>query len=201
MQTIELQRRWDLTAIEVEALRSILGRTFKSRRFKRVRDFRGRTVERAQLTDWRRDDNIVVNTGLNHALASTLDAATQITSWYGALSASNTTPLATHTYAAPGFTEADGDDLDEATRQQWTGGTATGGAIDNSASPIIYTGDQSFTAYGIALVGGGSNPTVFANTAGGGTMYSSVLFGSSHAMDVDVELEIEYELTAADDGV
>jgi hypothetical protein len=32
-------------------------------------------------------------------------------------------------------------------------------------------------------------------------MYSSVLFGSSHAMDVDVELEIEYELTAADDGV
>lgn len=145
--------------------------------------------------------NIVTNEGLNHLLDATLSAATQITAWYVAVSKSNTTPLATHTYAAPGYTEIAGTDVDETTRQAWTDAGPSSQSITNSASPAVYTAKTNVTAYGSSLVGGGSAPTTLANTAGGGKLYSSSLYASSKALVDNDTLTITYTLGSADDGV
>ena len=201
MQTIELQRKWDLTLSEVEKLRRKYGGSFGTQRHKIVRDFRRRIlrVEPMELVTLHK--NIVTNQGLNNVLTGYLDGGTQIATWYVTLSSTNTTPLSTHTYSSPGYTEITTTNVDEAVRQAWTGGTAASQSIDNSAAPAVYIGDNAFTAYGAALVGGGSSPTVLANTAGGGILYASALFSSAKAMDVDVQLSTTYTFTSADDGV
>ena len=201
MQTIELQRRWGLMESDVERIREAISGTFGYRQSRIVRDFRRKVIGVEPISPWEFIHNIVTNQGINSFLSVYLDAATQITSWNVVVFKTNTTPLATHTYASPGYTEVDTADVDEAIRQVWTGGSASGQSIDNSASPAVYTGDAAFTAYGSALVGGGSAPTTLADTAGGGTLYSSGLYSSSKAMDVDVQLEITYTFTGADDGV
>src|SRR4030042_4730451 len=50
--------------------------------------------------------NIIPNEGLNGALDILFHGSTQITTWYIAIFESNTTPLSTHTYASPGYTES-----------------------------------------------------------------------------------------------
>jgi len=201
MQTIDVQRNHDLTATEVEVWRRLVGGSFGVRRNKIVRNFGKRVLRVEPMEEWSRHWNIVTNQGLNSLLNVHLHGDTQITTWYVALSKTNTTPLSTHTYAAPGFTEVATSNVDEATRQAWVEAAASGQSITNAASVATYIGDDTFTAYGCGLVGGGSAPTTIADTAGGGTLYCSALFSSSKAMAVDVALQITYALTAADDGV
>lgn len=200
METIELQRRWGLGLEELERLRESLGGMFGIRRVRRVR-VDGKKFSIEPLEDWEHVHNIVTNEGINAALNIMLHGSTQITTWYGALSKTNTTPLATHTYASPGFTEVATSDINESVRQDWVEAAASSQSITNAASPIVYTGKITFTAYGMGLVGGGSNPTVLANTAGGGTLWSSALFSSSKAMALNVQLQITYAFSGADDGV
>lgn len=143
--------------------------------------------------------NIVTNQGLNYILTAALDGGTQITAWYVVLSTTNTTPLATHTYASPGFTEAT-TQVSETVRQAWTGGTVSSQSVDNSASPATYTAGTTVTMYGAALVGGGTAATTKGNTAGGGTLYAFSLFGSSKAMSSTDTIDVTYTFTQADDG-
>lgn len=201
MKTIELQRRHGLLLSDVERIREMFGGVFGCRRRKIVRDWKKRILRIEEIEDWGFVHNIVTNQGINSALNVQLHGDTQITTWYIALSKTNTTPLSTHTYASPGYTEADGTDLDEAVRQAWVEAAASGQSITNAASPAVYTGDGTFTSYGSSLVGGGTDPTVLANTAGGGTLWASALFSSSKAMALDVQLQITYAFTGADDGV
>lgn len=201
MQTIELQRKWGMMESDVERMRRAFGGTFGVMRRKIVRDYGKRILRIEQMEDWGYSRNIVTNQGLNALLGIMLHADTQITTWYVALSKTNTTPLSTHTYASPGFTEVTTTNVDEATRQAWVEAAAASQSITNSASPAVYIGDDTFTAYGCALVGGGSAATTIGDTAGGGTMYCSALFGTSKSMALDVQLQITYTLTAADDGV
>lgn len=196
-----LQRAMDCTVKELEALRYAHGGGFRSRRFKVVKHKNAWRSwwERVQLDMWGEiRHNIITNEGLAYDLDVAVGAATQITAWYLALSETNTTPLATHTYASPGYTEANASDLDEATRPAWTAGSVSGtttASIDNTASPATFTGDQTFTAYGCGLVGGGTAATTLADTAGGGTLRASGLFSAGRAMDVDVQLEVDYTFT------
>ena len=142
--------------------------------------------------------NLVTNEGLNHILDVILHGSTQITTWYVAPFNTNTTILATHTYAAPGYTET--SNYDEATRQAYNEAAASGQSITNSANPATITCSATETVYGCGLVGGGSAPTTKGNTAGGGTLLCAVLFSTARAVVDNDSLEITYTLSAADDG-
>lgn len=219
MTTDQLCTKWGLDEVAVEALRRAVGCTFKTTHARpesrmgfddqelRERSSRG-MLPKHRLRDGEprlalsitRDRNIVTNQGLDHILSSTLAGGTQITTWRVAISKSNTTPLATHTYASPGYTEIAGSDVDEASRQTWTPGSVSSQSVDNTASPAVYTAAATFTAYGAAGVGGGSAPQTIANTAGGGTLYNSALYSSSKSMTDDDTLTTEITYGQADDG-
>lgn len=227
MQTLDIQRKWDLTAREVEVMRNKYGGIFGVTHSRRAKtwmeifedtrsDFRTCGVDASladqlavarankfgvDVVDQTYQHNIVTNQGLDHFLDVELSAATQISSWYVAIFKTNTTPLATHTYASPGYTEIAGSDVTEANRQAWTDGGVSGQSLSNTASPATYTANTSVTIYGAAMVGGGSSPSVIANTAGGGTLSASSLFASSKAMAATDTLDVTYTRTAADDGV
>jgi len=145
-----------------------------------------------------RQHNLVTNQGLNHILDIVLHGSTQITAWYVAIFESDTTILATHTYAAPGYTESTA--YDEATRQAYNEAAASGQSITNSANKATVTISDTKTIYGAALVGGGSAATTKADTAGGGTLLCAVKFSAARSVVDGDTLEITYTLSAADDG-
>lgn len=185
MTTQELARKWGKSVDELEALRARLGREF-------CVSVNGEPVARSH--------NIVTNQGLDHILSVTLAGGTQITAWKVALFKTNTTPLASHTYASPGYTEIAGSDVAEASRQAWTAGSVSSQSVDNSASAATYTADATVTVYGAALVGGGSAAATIADTAGGGTLYASSLFSASKALTASDTITVTYTFTQADDG-
>jgi hypothetical protein len=142
--------------------------------------------------------NLVVNEGLNALLNIMFHASTQITTWYVAIFESDTTPLATHTYASPGYTECTA--YDEGTRPEYVEAAASGQSITNSANKAVFTFNATKTIYGAALVGGGSAPSTKGNTAGGGTLFCSCKFSSSKPVEDDDTLSVTYTLSASDDG-
>lgn len=220
MQLTDLQRKLDTYAkldetklvrlgvkgssvLEIEEFRERRGGVFAGRTGTRYKQYNGL---------WQHEwdgliepvHNLVTNEGLAYVIDVAFDNVADIDTWYVTIGTTNTTPLSTHTYAAPGITEASGANLNETVRQAWVEGASAGTttrSIDNSASPAIYTGDNSFTAYGAQLKGGGTAPTTLADTAGGGTMYCASLFAASLAMTVDSTIEVTYTVSATDDGV
>ncbi|MCK5641539.1 MAG: hypothetical protein KAJ19_12120, partial [Gammaproteobacteria bacterium] len=82
---------------------------------------------------WREEtQNIVTNEGLDEVLNIMFHGDTQIATWYVVLSESNTTPLATHTYAVPGYTEVNLA-IDEATRPVYNEAAASSQSMTNAA--------------------------------------------------------------------
>lgn len=154
-------------------------------------------------SDWAFDNNIVTNEGLAYVVDVAFREVADIAPWYCVVytDAGSYTPAAGDTYATPVHDEADGADLDETVRQAWVDGTPTGTTTRSVAgAAVTYTGDQSFTAQGAAMKGGGSSPTTLQDTAGGGTLYCASDFSSTVAMTLDATVDVTYTLTAADDG-
>lgn len=185
MTTQELALKWGKSTEELEAMRVTVGRGFEV-------SVNGEPVARSR--------NIVTNQGLDHLLTVALAGGTQITAWKVALFKTNTTPLATHTYAAPGYTEIAGSDVTEASRQAWTAGSVSSQSVDNSGSAAVYTADATVAIYGAALVGGGTGAATIADTAGGGTLYASSQFAASKALTASDIITVTYTFTQADDG-
>lgn len=209
--------KWGGDGLALTALRNMVGGTFTVQHRRRaslidVADHDLADMERRGLlppvvpgedmvsVGWETVHNIVTNEGLDHLLDATLSGATQITAWKVAISKSNTTPLSTHTYAVPGYTEITGSDVDEASRQAWTDGGVSSQSVDNVGNEAVYTAAGTFTAYGAAIVGGGSGAATLADAAGGGKLYSSGLFAASKALTASDTLTTTYTLTSADDG-
>lgn len=186
MTTAELARKWGKTVAELEALRSLVGRSFTVSVNGEPQDV---------------SHNIVTNEGLDSLLDVYLAGGTQITAWKVALFKTNTTPLATHTYASPGYTEIAGSDVSEGSRQAWTAGSVASQSVDNSGSAAVYTAAGSVTIYGAALVGGGTGAATIADAAGGGTLYASSKFATSKALTASDTITVTYTFTQADDGV
>jgi hypothetical protein len=105
----------------------------------------------------------------------------------------NITPLATHTAAVPGVTEIDTDDVAEAVRETFNANAASGQSIDNVAGPVSqYTADQTFTMFGMELIGGGTS--AFGNTAG--TLWAQNLLAPSRPMVALDTLDMVYTFPA-----
>jgi hypothetical protein len=121
--------------------------------------------------------------------------ATQITTWYFVLFEADYTPLVTDTYAVPGYTETTA--YDEATRPAFVEAESTAQSLDNSANKATFTFNTIKTIYGGALVGGGTDPTVKGDTAGGGTLYSSAKFSENKPVTSGDILKVWITLTAS----
>ena len=210
METKELYRKFAtwVSPAEIERLREEKSGVYTATTFRNTRDFReilhdmGRAAalrlgrEQTSLPDL--SHNIVTNQGLAHVLSSTLDAGTQIGTWYLIMSSSNTATDPTMTASTPLFTEVDADDVTETIRETWTGGSVTGtttASVDNAAAVATYTCDATgYTAWGAALIGGGTS--AFGNTAG--TLYSYSLFGTQKVMVSTDTIDVTYTFTATD---
>jgi len=138
--------------------------------------------------------NLIVNEGLNKILDSTVHNDASAT-WYVAVFESDTTPLATHTYASPGYTECTA--YDEATRPEYVEAAASGQSITNAANKAVFTFNAAKTIYGAALV----NVSTKGDTAGGGVLLCSAKFSAAKSVTDDDTLSVTYILTASDDGV
>ena len=144
-----------------------------------------------------KNTNIVTNEGLNAVLNIMFHGSTQISTWYIAIFENNYTPLATNTYASPGYTECTA--YDEATRPEFVEAAASGQSITNSASRATFTMNATKTIYGGSLVGGGTGPNTKGDTAGGGTLFCSSQFssGSKAVIATDV-LKVTVTIAASD---
>lgn len=217
-QLYEKMARRGLDPVAVEALRVAMSRHFtvehrrpESRMGFDNDELRDRSrlgmlpklsrVEPLVLVSRERVHNLITNQGLDYLLDAGLSNGTQITAWYLAAFKTNTTPLASHTYAAPGYTEIATTDVDEATRQAWTDGGVASQAITNGGAPAVYTAKTNVTVYGSSLVGGGSAPTTLGNTAGGGKEYAAGLYTASKPLTDNDTLTVTYAQGLADDGV
>ena len=165
---------------------------------KRLRDDRGRFLPR-QLVWTEEVGNIITNEGLDAILDIMLHAATQITTWYCCLVETDTAPAANMTYAVPVYTESIA--YDEGTRPEYVEAASSGQSITNSANKAVFTIDAAKTMYGASVVGGGTDPTVKNNTAGGGTLFCYAKFAASRSVVDDDVINLTYTLTSADDGV
>ncbi len=89
---------------------------------------------------WIKERNLLTTEGKNHILSVVLSSTAKISTWYVAPASANTTYSATWTGAnfAANATELT-TDYSESTRVEYVEGTASGGAISNSASPAVFT--------------------------------------------------------------
>jgi hypothetical protein len=140
--------------------------------------------------------NVLTDEGIDAWLDIMLDSGTQITAWYFEPFESNTTPLVTHTYAVPVYTPCTA--YDEATRQEFVVAAASGQSSTNSANKATLTFNATKTIYGCGLVGGGGAATTKADTAGGGTLFSSSLFGVAKPVVSTDVLNIALTVSLAD---
>ena len=192
METLQLQRKWDMTAGEVEGMRAKHAGLFTSQAGLWVPGKYRAVHEHTSLIVSHR--NIVTNEGLDSVLDVYINAVAAITTWFLSGFVDNRTPLAGDTAGTPGFDEIDAADVDEAVRETYNPNSASSQSIDNVGTVQQYTGDQSFTFFGAILIGGGTS--AFQNAAG--TLWSAVLLSPAISMVVDSTIDLTYTFTAAD---
>lgn len=151
------------------------------------------------LIDKWTNHNVVTNEGLEYIIDVCFGDGTAIEKWYICLWKSNTTPLATHTYAIPIYTELAYTDFTTGERILFEG-SASGNTMTNVGNKAVFTiaEDKSFTVYGGALVGGGNAPSVCEDVDGGGILFcSSKLTGGSKPVSAEDELAVTVTITGS----
>ena len=146
-----------------------------------------------------RSRNGITTEGLNWLLNNTLHnstAAYTVSTWYCALSSTNTAFASTMTYATPSFTEFTG--YDEATRPTYNDNTAStvGALISNSDSKATFTIAATVTTptiYGAALMS--SNPK--GDTATTATLLCYSLLSTSRAVIATDVINLTYQFGAS----
>ena len=151
---------------------------------------------KGQLIDQWQQGNINTNEGLDAFLDIMFHGSTQITTWYMCTFENDYTPLVTNTYAVPGYTECTA--ITEGTRPAFNEAAASSKVTTNSANKATFTYNATKTIYGAALVGGGTDPTVKGNTAGGGTLFASSAFAASKSVVSTDVLLVTCTITLAD---
>lgn len=188
--------------LEIESWRHRIGGMFGQRSGVNFFDWAKRGILWEPTSEWAFAHNLVTNQGLEYVIDVGFDNVADIATWQVVYYTNAHTPAAGNTYAVPGYTEATTTNVDEAVRQDWVEGDGSGTtthSISNSASPARYTGDNSHSAVGAALVGGST--TIGDTAASPAYLYALSNFSASVSMTVDATLDITYTVSATDDGV
>lgn len=141
---------------------------------------------------WQFDENIVVNQGLNHILATEFNAGTPVTTWYIAPFEGNYTPVATDTAANITANSTESTAYTQANRVEWIEAAPASQSITNSASVAVFSINATKTIYGAFLVS--------TNTKSGttGFLFAASRFAAARSVvNLDV-INVTYTLTAAD---
>lgn len=107
---------------------------------------------KGKLIDQWEQGNVNTDEGLNAFLDIMFHNDTQIATWYLCTFETDVTPLVSHTYAVPGYTECTA--IDEVTRPAFNEAAASAKVLTNSANKATLTYNATKTIYGAALVGG-----------------------------------------------
>lgn len=138
--------------------------------------------------------NLVMYEGRSKLLDVMFHGETPITAWYVGLILTGATPVVGDTYAShAGWTELT-TQYSQAERVPWVEAAAAGTPpqTDNSASPAIFDIVTGCTVYGLCLVGGGTDPEVKGDAAGGGTLWCATDFDPEVAVVDGDQLKVTY---------
>lgn len=140
-------------------------------------------------------DNLVVNVGLQHLLDVLFAGSAQVDPWYVGITATAPSPAAGDTMAShAGWTEF--ASYDEANRQTFVD-VRSSQTVSNTASKAAFTISADSSTIGGAFI-------TSDNTKSGssGTLLCCAAFtGGDKAADDGDTLYVEYQFSAADDGV
>ena len=137
---------------------------------------------------WREEfDNIVVTTGLNILLDSTIKTGVSSPTWYVGLKGMGTMIAGDTMASHSGWSEI--VPYSDANRPAFTSGSISAGAVDNSASKAVFNINATSTVYGCFLA---NNNTKSGTT---GTLYGGGDFASSRAVVNGDTLNVTITLT------
>ena len=153
-------------------------------------------LRQGKLIDKWENGNVTTDEGLNFMLDVMFHGVAAVGTWYIGIFESNTTPAVGTTYAVPVFTECSA--YTEAARVAFVEAAAGSKSITNSANKATFTMNDTKTIYGAALFGGGTDPTVISNTAGGGTIFAASKFALSKSVVATDVLLVTCTITLAD---
>lgn len=152
-------------------------------------------IRNGEVIDVIHSPNIVVDEGLNHILDVALSNGAQSTTWYVGIFKNNYTPVAgdvAATFAGSGVANEVITEVDETSRPQWVDAGVSSKTVTNSASPAVFTANQSVAVYGAFLI---SNATMGGTT---GVLCAASKFAAvRNLLNTDV-LNITYTLNIAD---
>lgn len=141
-----------------------------------------------ELIDKWGQKNVTTSEGIKYILEAAFDGGTQIDTWYIGLFEDDYSPRSSDRYVLPGFTESTA--YEELTRVAFDGEVDSSGLmIDNNDSKAEFTMNATKTIYGAFLCGGGTDPEVKEDTAGGGVLLALSKFAAAKSVvDEDVLL-------------
>jgi hypothetical protein len=134
--------------------------------------------------------NGIVDVGLNHILETQFNGGTPVTTWYiglinnaGYSALANADTMASHAGWAEITTQ-----YDEATRPEWTAGTAAARSITNGTA-VDFSMNDTISVRGIFITS--------VNTKGGttGILWSTALFASTVAAENGDTLKVTYTVS------
>lgn len=133
--------------------------------------------------------NGITNVGMNKLLDVMFHAVSAITAWtIGLISAGSFSALAAADTMASHAGWLEFVAVDEATRQEWTEGAASGRAITN-ASPVVYNINSGGTLKGVFITDG----TALSGTTG--TLWATALFNADVVVQNGDQVKITYTVS------
>jgi hypothetical protein len=133
--------------------------------------------------------NGIVDVGLNHILETQFNGGTPVTAWYiGLINNSGYTALANADTMASHSGWAETSAYDEATRPEWTAGTAASRSITNGTA-IDFSINATVVIRGIFITS--------VNTKGGtsGVLWATALFASTVSAENGDTLKVTYTVS------
>lgn len=133
--------------------------------------------------------NGIVDVGLNHILETQFNGGTPVTAWYiGLINNSGYTALSAANTMASHSGWAETSAYDEATRPEWTAGTAASRSITNG-TPIDFSINATTVIRGIFITS--------VNTKGGtsGVLWATALFASTVSAENGDTLKVTYTVS------
>jgi hypothetical protein len=135
--------------------------------------------------------NLVVNTGLDYALDSSIGGGTQLSFFLGLTDGTPTVAAGDTSASHVGWVEI--EDYDEATRIAFTPAAVSGQSVDNAGNEAVFTMNAAVTVGGAFLIS--------VSTKGGstGTLFSAAAFaGGDKVLGIGDTITVTYALSASD---
>lgn len=150
-------------------------------------------VRNGEVIETWKENNLVVNEGLNYTLDSALSGASPQTNWYLGVFKNNFTPIATNvmaTFPTAGVGNEAVAEYTEAVRPAWLDAGVVAQTVSNTASPAVFTFGTAVTLYGAFL----SSSSIKGGTTG--VLFAASKFSAARSMLIGDILNVTYTITA-----